>query len=74
MATESKVAGSSSTRDEIVQKMIDVAFAMKNRAHCPYSKFRVGSAVLTKSGRIIGGCNGTVYGPPSLSPRIIVWN
>ena len=27
------------------------------KAYAPYSKFRVGAAVLTKSGRIFSGCN-----------------
>src|SRR5712671_3663839 len=30
--------------------------AMKN-AHAPYSKFRVGAAILTSSGKIFAGCN-----------------
>jgi cytidine deaminase len=39
------------------QRLIDAALAMRERAYCPYSKFQVGAAVLTASGRIIGGCN-----------------
>jgi cytidine deaminase len=27
------------------------------RAYCPYSKFRVGAAVMTEQGGIFGGCN-----------------
>jgi cytidine deaminase len=29
----------------------------RERAHAPFSKFRVGAAVRTKSGKIFGGCN-----------------
>jgi len=28
-----------------------------NKAHAPYSNFKVGAALLTKSGRIFTGCN-----------------
>ena len=33
------------------------AIAMASRAYVPYSKFPVGAAALTTSGRIVGGCN-----------------
>ena len=39
------------------QKLIDTALAMRERAYSPYSKFRVGAAVLSTSGQIYGGCN-----------------
>ncbi|HKD38314.1 MAG TPA: cytidine deaminase, partial [Pirellulales bacterium] len=39
------------------QRLIAAALAMRERAYCPYSKFRVGAALLTASSRIIGGCN-----------------
>jgi cytidine deaminase len=33
------------------------ARAASERAYCPYSRFRVGAAVLTGSGSIVSGCN-----------------
>ena len=30
---------------------------MQELAHAPFSEYKVGAAVLTKSGEIIGGCN-----------------
>ncbi|MEK7239017.1 MAG: cytidine deaminase [Gemmatimonadota bacterium] len=33
------------------------AFAALENAYAPYSKFRVGAALLTPSGDIVGGCN-----------------
>ncbi|MEK6611563.1 MAG: cytidine deaminase [Gemmatimonadota bacterium] len=33
------------------------AFAALENAYAPYSKFRVGAALLTTSGEIVGGCN-----------------
>jgi cytidine deaminase len=37
--------------------MIAAAKAARDRAHAPYSRYHVGAAVLTKSGRIFAGCN-----------------
>jgi len=37
--------------------LIDAASKARERAYAPYSKFAVGAALLTKSGRIITGCN-----------------
>jgi len=33
------------------------SMAAAKRAYCPYSRFPVGAAVLTKEGRIFSGCN-----------------
>ena len=37
--------------------IIKKAFAMRTRAIAPFSKYRVGAAIETQSGKIIGGCN-----------------
>lgn len=37
--------------------LIEKAAAAMNRAHAPYSCFRVGAAVLTAEGQIVTGCN-----------------
>ena len=39
------------------QGLIAQAMKAKESAYAPYSRFRVGAALLTKSGRIFTGCN-----------------
>ena len=38
-------------------KLISAAHKAKKKSYSPYSKFRVGAALLTSSGKIITGCN-----------------
>ena len=38
-------------------QIISAARAAREHAHAPFSHFRVGAAVRTKSGRIFSGCN-----------------
>ncbi len=39
------------------RKLLTTAKTAQRRAHAPYSKFRVGAALLTKSGQVYTGCN-----------------
>ena len=39
------------------EELIEVAKEYRENAYVPYSKFKVGAAVLTKSGKVYGGCN-----------------
>lgn len=41
----------------ILGELIAGAREASTRAYCPYSKFPVGAAVLTKEGEIVSGCN-----------------
>ncbi|TWW61640.1 cytidine deaminase-like [Takifugu rubripes] len=42
---------------ETIKMLIDQSHEVKKHSHCPYSKFRVGSALLTVDNRVITGCN-----------------
>ncbi|WP_294496735.1 cytidine deaminase [uncultured Gemmiger sp.] len=39
------------------QELIRAAFAVREKAYTPYSHFKVGAALLTKSGKVFTGCN-----------------
>jgi cytidine deaminase len=40
-----------------IEALVRDARAARDRAYAPYSQFRVGAAVLTRSGRVFRGCN-----------------
>jgi cytidine deaminase len=43
--------------NEAEQRLIDAAKKARDNAHAPYSKFKVGAAILTGDGNIYAGCN-----------------
>lgn len=43
--------------DSEILNVIKASHEMKNKSYCPYSKFRVGAALLCEDGTIITGCN-----------------
>ena len=42
---------------EVLDKLIEKAFEMKEKSYCPYSKYHVGAGLLAKSVKIYGGMN-----------------
>lgn len=53
------------------EHLIQEAFAAKEFAYVPYSKFRVGAALLAKNGQIFRGCNieNASYTPTNCAER-----
>ena len=53
------------------EKLIDLAFAAMDKAYAPYSGYKVGSALLSRSGRVFSGCNveNAAYGPTNCAER-----
>jgi len=56
-------------------KLLQEAVAGSENAHCPYSHFRVGAAVLTKKGRVYTGGNieNVSYGATVCAERVAIW-
>lgn len=55
----------------LVEKLIDTAIEQLKYSYTPYSHFKVGAALLTKDGKIYGGCNieNAAYGPTNCAER-----
>ena len=55
----------------MVEKLIDTAIEQLKFSYTPYSNFKVGAAILTKSGKIYTGCNieNASYTPTNCAER-----
>ena len=60
---------------EMKEKLLKSAVQASKNSHCPYSNFRVGAAVLTKSGEIFKGGNieNMSYGATVCAERVAIW-
>jgi len=56
-------------------KLIEAATEVRENAYAPFSKFKVGSALLTADGSIVVGCNveSASYGLSVCAERVAIW-
>ena len=57
------------------QEIIEAATAARENAHAPFSHFKVGAALLTKSNEIVTGCNieNASYGLTICAERVAIF-
>lgn len=57
------------------EKLIEAAREARENAHAPFSRFKVGAALLTKSGETITGCNieNASYGLTMCAERVAIF-
>ena len=57
------------------KRLYDLALEAREKAYCPHSGFAVGAALLTKSGKVILGCNieNAAYGPSVCAERTAIF-
>ncbi len=58
-----------------LEDLIELAKEARERAFAPYSKFKVGSAVISKDGKTFSGCNveSASYGLTVCAERVAIW-
>jgi len=61
---------------KLISRLIATAVSAQKNAYCPYSRYPVGAAILTESGRIFAGCNveNASYGLSLCAERVAIFN
>src|SRR5579863_7461431 len=61
---------------DVQKTMVRSAMKVMKNAHAPYSKFRVGAAVLLSNGKIFSGCNveNASYGMTNCAERTAIFS
>ena len=61
------------TKEQVCEKLMEEAIHAREFSYSPYSKFKVGAALLAKNGKVYTGCNienGDVYKRQVLNRRV----
>ena len=66
---------SAALEQDQIDSLIKAATDVRGNSYFPYSKFKVGAAILTKSGKIIRGTNveNAAYGPTNCAERTAIF-
>src|SRR3979411_360260 len=61
---------------DVREQLLQSARKVMKNAHAPYSRFRVGAAILTTSGEIFSGCNveNASYGMTNCAERTAIFS
>src|ERR1700716_2235327 len=61
---------------DVRERLLQSARKVMKNAHAPYSRFRVGAAILTMSGEIFSGCNveNASYGMTNCAERTAIFS
>ena len=59
-----------------LKKLMRAAKSVMKNAHAPYSKFRVGAAILLTNGKVVSGCNveNASYGMTNCAERTAIFS
>jgi cytidine deaminase len=62
--------------DDVSARLLRTAKKVMKNAHAPYSKFRVGAAILLSNGKIFSGCNveNASYGMTNCAERTAIFS
>lgn len=62
-------------KESEIYRLIDAAAAQLKFAYAPYSGFKVGAALLTKDGKVYGGCNieNATFTPTTCAERTAIF-
>ena len=68
------VASPSPRGERALESLVQAAKEARQRAYAPYSKYKVGAAILTRSGKVFTGCNveNSTYGATICAERTAV--
>jgi len=61
-------------KDGVPARLREAAFAAMENAYAPYSRYRVGAAILASGGEIVSGCNveNAAYGEALCAERVAI--